>query len=235
MMTRGCNGISGRERLRAVAASVHRHGGRLFRFASRRSTITSGLVLVIPVVALAQPLGLLLWARLRLLTTIPRTAMATEEPTRIAADPGVVRFPDLPASGLDDVFDRDPMHVSPHHFPRSTPRATELEVGPKSDGGSAEDEGHEARLLRERLAFIVSNVRVQGLISDRGIALIDGRACRVGDEIPVGAEGVEMRLLEVRAGSVVIEVGGCEFVLRLIAGGNGSVDIRPQDEEFKQP
>lgn len=234
-MNRGCNGNSGRTRLRGMATSITRCGGRLLRVASRRSTITSGLVLVVPIVALAQPLGLLLWARLRLLTTIPRTAMATEEPTRIAADPGVVRFPDLPDPGLDEIFERDPMQVSPHHFPRSTFPASEPEVGPKSDPGSAEDEGHEARLLRERLASIVSSVRVQGLISDRGIALIDGRACRIGDEIPVGAEGVEIRLLEVRTGSVVIGISGCEFVLRLIAGGNGSVDIRPQDEEFKQP
>ena len=234
-MNRDSNGSSGRARLRAMSASVRRRGGRLVRFASRRSTITSGLVLVIPVVALAQPLGLLLWARLRLLTTIPRTAMATEEPTRVAVDPGVVRFPDLPDSGLDEAFGRDPMYVSPHHFPRSTPQSSEPEVGSKSGVGSAEDEGYEARLMRERLASIVSSVRVQGLISDRGIALIDGRACRIGDEIPVGAEGVQIRLLEVRTGSVVIEIDGCEFVLRLIAGGNGSVDIRPQDEEFKQP
>merc|ERR1711965_747999 len=108
-MSREGTGISGRARFQAMAASVRRRGSRLIRFGSRRSTITSGLVLVIPVVALAQPLGLLLWARLRLLTTIPRTAMATEEPTRIAADPGVVEFPDLPDPGLDDVFRRDPM------------------------------------------------------------------------------------------------------------------------------
>ncbi|MCP4796288.1 MAG: hypothetical protein GY885_09045 [Phycisphaeraceae bacterium] len=233
-MSREGTGISGRARLQAMAASVRRRGSRLIRFGSRRSTITSGLVLVIPVVALAQPLGLLLWARLRLLTTIPRTAMATEEPTRIAADPGVVAFPDLPDPGLDDVFRRDPMQVSPHHFPRSTFNPVEPGVGPKTDVSSAEEEGHEARLVRERLVSIVSDVRVQGLISDRGIALIDGRACRVGDEIPVGAEGVEIRLLEVRNGSVVIEIDECEFVLQLIAGGNGSVDIRPQDEEFKQ-
>ena len=234
-MNHGCNRISGRARVQAMAASVRRRGGGLVRFASRRSTITSGLVLVVPVIALAQPLGLLLWARLRLLTTIPRTAMATEEPTRIAADPDLIRFPDLPDPGLDPAFGRDPMHVSPHHFPRSTPRSSEPEVGPKSGVVSTEDEGHEARMMRERLASIVSGVRVQGLISDRGIALIDGRACRVGDQIPAGTEGVEIRLLEVRTGSVVIEIDGCEFVLRLIAGGNGSVDIRPQDEEFKQP
>ena len=234
-MSRESNRISGGARLRAVVDSVRRQGVRLVRFGSRRSTITSGLVLAIPVAALAQPLGLLLWARLRLLTTIPRTAMATEEPTRIAADPGVVRFPDLPDTGLDGVFKRDPMHVSPHHFPRSTPLSLESAVWPKTEAESAEDEGHEARMMRERLVSIVSSVRVQGLISDRGIALIDGRACRIGDEIPVGSEGFEIRLLEVRTGSVVIEIGGCEFVLRLIAGGNGSVDIRPQDEEFKQP
>ena len=227
--------MSTRARFQGIAAAVRLRSARLVRFGTRRSTVISGLVLVIPLVALAQPLGLLLWARLRLLTTIPRTAMATEEPTGIATGPGVVQFPDLPDPGLDAEFRRDPMRVSPHHFPRPTSTSVEPRVGSKSGVGSTEDESSEARRVRDRLASTISGVRVQGLISDRGIALIDGRACRIGDEIPVGADGVEIRLLEVRTGSVVIEAGGHEFVLRLIAGGNGSVDIRPQGEELKQP
>jgi hypothetical protein len=221
------------ERLRLAARSVRSYSGRAIRFASRRNTVLSGLVLVIPMVALAQPLGLLLWARLRLLTTIPRTAMATEVPTTFAAIE-VPAFPDLPDSGLDEAIKRDPLRISPRHFPRATPFPSKAEVAPKSEVQEA-DEDQEKRLVQERLASIVSEIHVQGLIPGRGVALIDGRACKVGDEIPAKVDGVSFRLLEVRMGSVVIETGGHEFNLRLIAGGNGSVVIRPEGEELKQP
>ncbi len=221
-------------RLRNAVESVRTRSGRVLRFASRRNTVLSALVLAIPMAALAQPLGLLLWARLRLLTTIPRTAMATEDPSRLAAVE-VTLFPDLPESGLDDLIERDPLRISPRHFPRSTPSSSEPEVAPKSDSQSVEEEDREKQLVQERLASIVSEIRVQGLIPGRGVALIDGRACKVGDEVPTKVDGVTFRLLRVRMGSVVIDAGGHEFTLRLIAGGNGSVVIRPEGEEFKQP
>ncbi|MDG2021302.1 MAG: hypothetical protein P8J59_05080 [Phycisphaerales bacterium] len=221
-------------RLRNAVESVRTRSGRVLRFASRRNTVLSALVLAIPMAALAQPLGLLLWARLRLLTTIPRTAMATEDPSRLAAVE-VPLFPDLPESGLDDLIERDPLRISPRHFPRSTPSSSEPEVVPKSDSQSVEEEDREKQLVQERLASIVSEIRVQGLIPGQGVALIDGRACKVGDEVPTKVDGVTFRLLRVRMGSVVIDAGGHEFTLRLIAGGNGSVVIRPEGEELKQP
>ena len=159
--------------------------------------------------------------------------MATEVPATFAAIE-VPAFPDLPDSGLDEAIKRDPLRISPRHFPRATPFPSKAEVAPKSEVQEA-DEDQEKRLVQERLASIVSEIHVQGLIPGRGVALIDGRACKVGDEIPAKVDGVSFRLLEVRMGSVVIEAGGHEFNLRLIAGGNGSVVIRPEGEELKQP
>jgi hypothetical protein len=222
------------ERLRVAAKSVRSHSGRVLRFASRRNTVLSALVLAIPMAALAQPLGLLLWARLRLLTTIPRTAMATEDPSRFAVAE-VPMFPDLPESGFDDAIRRDPLRISPRHFPRSTHSSAVPEVVEKSRVQEVDEEDQEKQLMQERLASIVSEIRVQGLIPGRGVALIDGRACKVGDDVPTKVGGISFRLLQVRMGSVVIEAGGHEFNLRLIAGGNGSVVIRPEGEELKQP
>ncbi len=222
------------QRFHGVIGSVRTRSRRVLRFASRRNTVLSGLVLAIPMAALAQPLGLLLWARLRLLTTIPRTAMATEDPSKLAVVE-VPMFPDLPESGLDDAIGRDPLRISPRHFPRSTPSALETEVAPKSGSQNVEEEDREEQLVQERLASIVSEIRVQGLIPGRGVALIDGRACKIGDEVPTKVDGVTFRLLQVRMGSVVMDAGGHEFTLRLIAGGNGSVVIRPEGEELKQP
>ena len=222
------------ERLRTVFGSVRSHSSSALRFASKRNTVLSGLVLAIPMAALAQPLGLLLWARLRLLTTIPRTAMATEDPSRLAVVEVPV-FPDLPESGLDEVIQRDPLRISPRHFPRAMPSPKEPVVVPKSAAEEVEEEDREKQLMQERLASIVSEIHVQVLIPGRGVALIDGRACKVGDEVPTKVDGISFRLLEVRMGSVVIEAGGHEFNLRLIAGGNGTVVIRPEGEELKQP
>ena len=222
------------KRLRMAACSIRSHSSSALRFASKRNTILLALVLAIPMAAIAQPLGLLLWARLRLLTTIPRTAMATEDPLRLAVVEVPV-FPDLPEFGLDEVIQRDPLRISPRHFPRATPSPKEPVVVPKSAAEEVEEEDREKQLMQERLASIVSEIHVQVLIPGRGVALIGGRACKVGDEVPTKVDGISFRLLEVRMGSVVIEAGGHEFNLRLIAGGNGSVVIRPEGEELKQP
>ena len=207
----------------------------VLRFASRRNTVLSGLVLAIPMAALAQPLGLLLWARLRLLTTIPRTAMATEDPSKLAVVEGSRCSRTCPSRGWTTrsggIHFESVRATSPDpHLLLWRPR---LHRSRRSQ--NVEEEDREEQLVQERLASIVSEIRVQGLIPGRGVALIDGRACKVGDEVPTKVDGVTFRLLQVRMGSVVIDAGGHEFTLRLIAGGNGSVVIRPEGEELKQP
>ena len=72
-MTTGKNFSETVDRLRSKIHLVTRR-------VARRETVLAAVILAVPVVALAQPLGLLLWARMRILTSIPRTAMATEEP-----------------------------------------------------------------------------------------------------------------------------------------------------------
>ncbi len=51
-------------------------------------------ILAVAVVLWLKPMGLLLWARLRILTNIPRTAMAEEPPEWMRS------FPDLAARPL---------------------------------------------------------------------------------------------------------------------------------------
>jgi hypothetical protein len=71
----------------------------------RRSRLRRTLVAALPLLAFAtvlwvKPMGLLLWARLRILTNIPRTAVADPAP------PKLPRFPDLTggqATGADSV------------------------------------------------------------------------------------------------------------------------------------
>lgn len=200
-----------------------------------RRTMLGGLVLAVPIAALAQPLGLLLWARIRLLTSIPRTAMATESNETVASVPTPPAFPDLPDADLPVPGLRDPLSISARHFPRANSPQGLTETSPKSGSGPAEDEGRTAAVLRERLSGVVGRLRVQGLVPGRGVALIDGRVRRVGESFPATVDGTTVRLVAVEQSMVVVECGGLEFDIRLDGGGTDSVVIRPQGEELKQP
>lgn len=209
--------------------------GGLRRLGTRR-TMLGTLVLAVPLAALAQPLGLLLWARIRLLTSIPRTAMATESDEIVAnSTPATPAFPDLPEAALPASGVRDPFATSSRHFPNSTIPQGLSESTPKSAAGPADDETRAASVLRERLAGIVGRLRVQGLVPGRGVALIDGRVRRVGESFPAAVDGTTVRLVAVERSMVVVECGDLEFDIRLDGGGTGSVVIRPQGEELNQP
>jgi hypothetical protein len=223
------NGMSAAiERIRTVATPMLRRLGR-------RRTVLAGLVLAVPIAALAQPLGLLLWARIRLLTSIPRTAMATESEEAVASVPAPPAFPDLPNADLPVPGLRDPLAISPRHFPRVNRPQVLTETSPKSRLGTVDDEERAAAVLRERLASIVGRLRVQGLVPGRGVALIDGRVRRIGESFPAAVDGTTVRLVAVEQSMVVVECGGLEFDIRLDGGGTDSVVIRPQGEELKQP
>jgi hypothetical protein len=223
------NGMSAAiERIRTVATPILRRLGR-------RRTVLAGLVLAVPIAALAQPLGLLLWARIRLLTSIPRTAMATESEEAVASVPAPPAFPDLPNADLPVPGLRDPLAISPRHFPRVNRPQVLTETSPKSRLGTVDDEERAAAVLRERLASIVGRLRVQGLVPGRGVALIDGRVRRIGESFPAAVDGTTVRLVAVEQSMVVVECGGLEFDIRLDGGGTDSVVIRPQGEELKQP
>jgi hypothetical protein len=216
------------DRVRTAAAPLLQRLGR-------RRTLLAGLVLAVPIAALAQPLGLLLWARIRLLTNIPRTAMATESEEAVASVPAPPAFPDLPNADLPVPGLRDPLAISPRHFPRANRPQPLTETSPKSGLGTVDDEQRAAAVLRERLASIAGRLRVQGLVPGRGVALIDGRVRRIGESFPATVDGTTVRLVAVEQSMVVVECGGLEFDIRLDGGGTDSVVIRPQGEELKQP
>ncbi len=219
----------------AMAARMRALVSPVWHRLRRRNTVLATLVLAVPIAALAQPLGLLLWARIRLLTSIPRTAMATEAEERMAAIPAPPSFPDLPNADLPTPGLRDPLAINPRHFPKATRPQPLTETAPKSGPGPADDEERAAAVLRERLAGVVGRLRVQGLVPGRGVALIDGRVRRIGESFPASVDGTTVRLVAVEQSMVVVECGGLEFDIRLDGGGTDSVVIRPQGEELNQP
>lgn len=202
-----------------VTKSAHR-----FR---RRETILGTLVLLVPVIAIAQPLGLLLWARMRILTTIPRTAMAVEDEELVALAPEFRdSFPDLPPVIREARPLRDPLAISPRHFPSSSNSHPDPGFKAKSSSPPVEEESAASR-NRDRLAKVAARLEVQGLMPGQGLALIDGRVRRVGEEFPGNVVQATFRLVEVRKSAIVVRIEDLEFDIRLDGGGTGSVDIRP--------
>ena len=193
----------------------------------RREVLLATMVLTIPTLAIAQPLGLLLWARMRILTSIPRTAMAVEEEQVAVVVPEFEdAFPDLPEVVFDAVPIRDPLAISSLHFPRSSNSVPDPGFGPKSPSSPAEEDGA-ASADRARLASEAARLEVQGLMPGQGLALIDGRVRRVGEEFPGNVAQATFRLIEVRKSAIVVRTEGLDFDIRLNGGGTGSVDIRP--------
>lgn len=195
--------------------------------AGRRRVIIGGLAMVVPIVALAQPLGLLLWARIKLLTSIPRTAMAIDDDTMVADAMPLELFPDLPDSIPGAENPRDPFRISAAHFPNAGQNGSETGFGDKSVAREVDVEDREASHRRERITSIAARLEVQGLMPGRGIALIGGRVLRVGESFPGDVDGTTFRLASVEESSVVVESDGFEFDIRLIGGGTDSVVIRP--------
>ena len=205
----------GRERLSTlIAAGRHRRRG-----------LCMAMLLAVPALAWAQPLGLLLWARFRLLTDIPRTAMATEdEVAQVVIEPPS-RFPDLAEVGFDGRADRDPLRISPHHFPRTTGEAGRTAPATKSAPFQAEGRDRDVDRIAE-LRSVVRKFRLQALISRNSIAIIDDRTYRVGELLDVErTEGHTFVLRSVGKDSVIIEADGHEFEVRLVGGGHRQVQF----------
>ena len=193
----------------------------------RREMVLALLVLAIPALAIAQPLGLLLWARMRILTSIPRTAMAVEGEQVVLVVPEFEdSFPDLPVTTFEARPIRDPLSISSSHFPRSSNSTSDRGFGPKSPSSRVDEDGA-ASLVRDRLALVAARLEVQGLMPGQGLALINGRVRRVGEEFPGNVAQATFHLIEVRKSAIVVRIEGLEFDIRLNGGGTGSVDIRP--------
>jgi hypothetical protein len=201
--------------------------------------------------------GLLLWARLIIVSGVSRTAMA--EDGRTAAASGATQ--DSPATGqssqsrasssskteadkpsaakapverreievrLWSRSERDPFVISHEHFPRPK---SEMEI--KGDSGKlptepAEDVGQKEARILARLRETLGSVRLEAAMGFT-TAIISGERYRVGDRLPpMGKENVEFTLVEVRERSVLLEVEGRRFEVKMsdpraaTAGGTGN-------------
>jgi len=176
-------------------------------------------------------LGMLLWARLILVSKLPRTAVAddpaaapaaaeaptTGEPADGSAkrDSDKAALPPIPVH-LARLVTRDPFIINPDFFPRPTLSPAIDDGADKSAAQPVEDaEAAEARRLAQ-LQALADRLRLEAVMRGSPMAVINGRTYRLLDWIDlVEAPGIRFQLIEIAARSAVIECGGRRFELSI--------------------
>jgi hypothetical protein len=209
--------------------------------------VVAGLGLVI----WAKPMGLLLWSRIRILTTIPRTAIADDA---IAAAPKPKLPPEFdPQLPAMVVGARDPFRVDPAHFPSeqdlrnaqaaaatpANPALPALPADPEADADAASATRSPLELADEqppaeyeRLRVAAESLRVQSAGKGLDTAVVGGRAVRVGDVLETTG-GDEFVLVEVVDGGIVVAGGAREFIVKLPSQSSGKVVASPRRGGFR--
>lgn len=178
----------------------------------RRRRRTLGILALFSVVAWAKPMGLLLWARIRILTSIPKTAIADEE-TLADTRPAPIEIDSGLTIGPSTVL--DPFRVDPTVFPM-TP-ATTVPTATTGEPLKVQVDPAESKRLEQQVAAqrAADRFRLGSAGAGLSMALIDGRMYRIGDSIE-STDGMRFTLVEIRDGSVLLELGGENFELRLV-------------------
>lgn len=228
---------------------MKRHGlmdSSAMRWLSNRRNallVVAGLGLVI----WAKPMGLLLWSRIRILTSIPRTAIADDA---IAAAPRPKLPPEFdPQLPAATAASRDPFRVDPAYFPsqaelqRAQAAASALSVPVAAVATVATDSAdpdatapmpspleladERAPAEYERLRLAAESLRVQSAGRGLDAAVVGGRAVRVGDVL-LTEDGEEFVLVEVVEGGIVVASGAREFIVKMPEQSSGKVVASPR-------
>ncbi|RLS65518.1 MAG: hypothetical protein DWH96_00445 [Planctomycetota bacterium] len=158
----------------------------------------------------AKPMGLLLWARLRILTSLPRTAIADDPSVQAnAAEAPKVQFLDLSDSGTVDPFRLRGSRLCIPHSPIA-PSVISAE-GAKSNELVADSPLSSEAV--DLVALCAKRFRVQTAGSGLSCAVVNGRTYRLGDELEL--EGLRFLLIEVREVGVILGYGERRFEIRI--------------------
>jgi hypothetical protein len=210
---------------------------------SRAIRRRKGLIVAVAslaMVAWVTPLGLLLWARIRILTSIPKTAIADDT---LAQAPKNDQPPELdPGLPGGEWTLRDPFQVDSAVFPKpvtqspagrgstntspvieGTPQSV-VTVEPAIPGESGETvesiEPHPYEAAKASAGTFRVQAAGNGLVS----AVIDDKVRRVGETL-TSTDGRAFKLVKVIDGGVVLEHAGREFIVRIPQPG---IDAAPK-------
>ena len=164
--------------------------------------------------------GLLLWARIIVISNPPRTAVALPGGNTVVAPTP----PDEPDNRLSPPLrvamarwpDRDPFTINPEVFPKPTPV-----IGLHPDPGKlpvqpTEDPKQVEARLRARLRALVDRFKLEAVMRKPPLAVISGKTYRLGDPIPAFKnEEIRFTLKEVGQRSVTLEYESREVELKM--------------------
>ncbi len=160
-------------------------------------------------------LGLLLWARIIVISNLPRTAVADPE------QPGFAAAVTTNGGGSDSADrtpltvalarspDRDPFVINPEVFPKPTPVAELAREGGKSQAQPTEYAEQAAARLTAQLRAWVERFTLEAVMRDPALAVISGETYRLGESVP-GIDNAEIRfkLVAVMERSVILDCEG---------------------------
>ena len=170
--------------------------------------------------------GLLLWARLIVISNMPRTALA-DKPERVqtAERPITPRTTDNRHAApirvvLSQQPQRDPFVIDELYFPNPT-SVGDLPADPaKSAAQQAEDPEEAEARIRSQLQVLVDQFTLDAAMTGASLAVIGGTTYRLGDRIAaIGSEQVLFTLADVRQRSVTLEFEGRRFELKMETPG----------------
>lgn len=187
----------------------------------------------------ALGVGLLLWARLIVITNTPRTVVADESAQAMrTVSPSQSEQTDSNSNSshlskgkqrlrvvLSSDPHRDPFVISHEHFPRRVDPSNVGKDGGKSTSQRAEDSQQSEQA---RLSALADRLKLEAVMLAPGsgglpLVVINGRTYRLNDEVPVptaaGNNQTRFRLVEVRERSAVVEYEGRRFERMLATPG----------------
>lgn len=167
--------------------------------ASHRQFMVFGLLVLTGGVMMARPAGMLLWHRLRIISGMPRTAIADQDPKIIAARSA----PDFePVSEGREIQ----LDVSLLRDPFDMPSLPPVQVVTTLDDQSLLTSDPPARISPEqsRLVEAISSIRLTGTAKGLGTALVDGSVRTIGARFDVS--DYTFQLTSVHAGAIHLEV-----------------------------
>ena len=166
-------------------------------------------------------LGLLLWARLIVISDMPRQAIADDPPSADAATapdqassmrPGKRMSAPTVQVALPDQPGRDPFVISDAHFPPLAPLSQLPGEEPKSDPNAVEDPEQVRLRLRARLQELTEQLTLEAVMTGGGLVVVNGRMHRVGDQISIeGHDNVRFELVRVLPRSIIVSAEEFRF------------------------
>lgn len=169
--------------------------------------------------------AMLLWARLIVVSRMPRMAVADEfaesavNGTESESTSGDQLGSVTPISvSLASAPKRDPFVISPRYFPKPTSIGQLTGTTEKSAHEPVEEPMQVQQRITAHLSALAEKLRLEAALNGN-VAVINGRTCRVGDVLAVSDaashEPVEFRLVEVGQRSAILECQDRRFEIQM--------------------